>query len=171
MSTRLRFVFLSLWGLISTSNAHANGIFYNEAHLNINLSEQVEEAIDGGIALTFESEFAHIEHFLFISWPEQVKQHQFTVTRHALSNRYLVKQGSGLAPSMFRSKREAMSFISTSTLELFKRYHAQDTHSVEPHQMRLRLSISELPGPLRLSAFINKEWNLDSGWNTWQSAQ
>lgn len=149
----------------------ANGIFFNETGLRIELSEKVEEAIDGGIALTFESEFAHIERFLFISWPEQIKQHRFIVTRHALSNRYLVHYESSIAPSMFRSKRETMSFIINKTLDLFKQYHNQDTHNIEPHQMRLRLSITELPGPLRLSAFINKEWDLDSGWKTWQSAQ
>ena len=169
---RLLFILvLLITGPCIVCPAQANSILYNGLGLRIELSEKVEEAIDGGIALTFESEFAHIENFLFISWPEQVKRHRFTVTRHALSNRYLVRQQSKLAPSMFRSKRETMSFIASQTLALFKQYHEQDTHNTEPHQMRLRLSITELPGPLRLSAFINSEWDLDSGWNTWQSAQ
>jgi hypothetical protein len=151
--------------------ASANGIFYNENGLRIELSEKVEEAIDAGIALTFESEFAHIETFLFVSWAEQIKQHRFTVSRHALSNRYLVHHKQSLAPSMFRSKRESMSYIAEQTMTLFMKYHDQDIHNTERHEMRLRLSIAELPGPLRLSAFINKEWDLDSGWNIWQSAQ
>ena len=171
MPTRLLFALLLICSQPLLQSAQANGIFYNQNNLRIELSEKVEEAIDGGIALTFESEFAHIERFLFICWPEQIKRHQFTVTRHALSNRYLVHHKSSLAPSMFRSKREAMSFITNKTLNLFKQYHDQDTHNIEPHQMRLRLSINELPAPIRLSAFINKEWDLDSGWKTWQSAQ
>ena len=162
---------LLMTGLCTAHPVHANGILYNNTGLRIELSEKVEEAIDGGIELTFKSEFAHIEYFLFLTWPEQVKQHHFTVTRHALSNRYLVRQPSKLAPTMFRSKRETMSFIASQTLALFEQYHKLDTHNTEPHQMRLRLSITELPGPLRLSAFINSEWDLDSGWNTWQSAQ
>lgn len=162
-------LFLLAWGYSSFANA--NGIFYSDNTLKIELSGKVEEAIDSGIALTFESEFAHIERFLFLSWPEQIKQYKFTVSRHTLSNRYLVQDNSKAAPSMFRSKRETMSFIANKTMRLFEQYHDINAHNNEIHQMRLRLSITDLPGPLRLSAFINNEWDLDSGWNTWQSAQ
>jgi len=180
----------SLIILLCSNVVHANGIYYSQAGLKIELSETIENAIDGGIALTFESEFAHIERFLFLSWPEQIKRHTFTVSRHALSNRYLVQDDSNLAPSMFRSKRETMSFIANQTLSLFEQYHRLDqgisstdtaiqsnndlgtsTHNRAQHQMRLHLSATGLPAPLRLSAFINNEWKLDSGWNPWQSAQ
>lgn len=153
------------------SPVFASGIFYDGVTLRIELSEKVEEAVDSGIALTFESEFAHMERFLFASWPEQLQQYRFTVSRHELSNRYLIYNNLNDAPSMYRSKKEAMSSIAEQTLDLFKKYHDSNLHNNYAHQMRLSLSISDLPAPLRLSAFISSAWDLDSGWNTWQSAQ
>jgi len=150
--------------------AHAYGISYNENGVKISLAKEVEDAIDGGISLTFSCEFAHVSRFLIFAWPEQIKQHKYVVTRHALSNRYLVHHEGRLAPRIFSSKYESMSFIANHSMDLFLKYHAQDKHGGEHHEMRLRLSKTELPGPLRLSAFITKEWDLDSGWNQWLSA-
>jgi len=149
----------------------ASSINYDPSGLKINLDEAVEDAIDGGISLTFETQFAHVDRFLFFIWPDQIKSHRFIITRHALSNRYLVHHEDRLAPEIFSSKRESMNFIAAQSMALFLSYHAQDQHNHELHEMRVRLSKTELPGPLRLSAFITKEWDLDSGWMTWKSAQ
>lgn len=138
----------------------------------IRLAKEVEEAIDGGISLTFECEFAHIERFLFFAWPEKIKRHRFVVTRHALSSRYLVHQKGQLAPRIFSSKNESLNFIANQSMDLFLKYHTQDRQSgKQSREMRLRLSKTELPAPLRLSAFITKEWDLDSGWKAWESAR
>lgn len=161
-----------LFVLSASKDAQAYGISYDENGVMIRLAKEVEDAIDGGISLTFECEFAHVERFLFFSWPEQVKLHRFVVTRHALSNRYLVHQKGRLAPRIFSSKNESLNFIANQSMDLFLKYHAQDEDSGEgSHEMRLRLRKTELPAPLRLSAFITKEWDLDSGWKAWESAR
>lgn len=171
MLKRALLLIMTVLGISTGSVAQAAGIYYQDAFLSIELSETVEGAIDGGIALTFESEFAHIRRFLFISWPKKITSHKFNLTLHALSNRYLVTDGLSLTPAIFRSKREALAFITNETLALFKQYRDQDISNSKSQQMRLSLSVGELPSPLRLSAFINKEWDLDSGWNRWQFAQ
>lgn len=162
---------LFLFYFITPNAAFAYGISHDENGIKIILAKEVEDAIDGGISLTFECEFAHIDRFLFFTWAEQVKSHRFVVTRHALSNRYLVQHKGRLAPRIFSSKYESMSYIAKRSMDLFLEYHVQDEHSDDPHAMRLRLSKTELPGPLRLSAFITKEWDLDSGWTSWKSAR
>ena len=158
--------------MLGLQDARAFGISYDENGIVIRLTQEVEDAIDGGISLTFECEFAQVERFLFLRWPEQIKLHRFVVTRHALSNRYLVHQNGYWAPRIFSSKSESLNFIANQSMDLFLKYHTEDESLGEgSHEMRLRLSKTELPAPLRLSAFITKEWDLDSGWKTWESAR
>jgi hypothetical protein len=159
----------------SIETAVAQSIRYNSNGLKIELSEDVQAAIDSGVSLTFENEYADAKHFLFFDWHTDIVRHEFVVTRHTLSNRYLVHESNKVAPRIFSSTRETMTFISQAALGYFSKYiskrQKQQPGSHAEHKMRLRLSKTKLPGPMRLNAFIASDWDLDSGWTSWQSDQ
>lgn len=151
--------------------ALAQNITYDSNGLKIELSEDVQAAIDSGVSLTFENQFAHTKNLLIIQWHTKFAQHDFVITRHTLSNRYLVHENNKVAPRIFSSTRETMAFISETALSYFSKYNSQQSHTPYERKMRLRLSKTKLPGPMRLTAFIANDWDLDSGWTSWQSDQ
>lgn len=148
-------------------NALSQGVEYQAGKLDIRLSENVEDAIHNGVPLTFVCEYAIVNSVLFVSWKKQHKDHRFVVTHHALSNSYLVSIEAEAPPKIFRTLTEAMSFVARQAQILFAAYHLSEKHT----KMRVRLGKTELPGPMRLNAFIAKEWDLDTGWKAWQSAR
>jgi len=70
-----------------------------------------------------------------------------------------------------------MAYIGETAISQFTDYQQKwssgevndKTHSSQ--KMRLRLSKTKLPGPMRLTAFITSAWDLNSGWKSWQSDQ
>jgi len=159
----------------SIGTAKAQSIGYDNRGLKIDLSEDVQAAIDSGVTLTFESQFAHAKYLIFFDWHTEFARHEFQVTRHTLSNRYLVYESNKVEPHIFSSTRETMTYICQASLSSFSnhiaKHQAQQLHLPSKHKMRLRLSKTKLPGPMRLTAFIASDWDLDSGWISWQSDQ
>jgi len=149
------------------TTSHAKGIVYQAGELAIELSDNVEEAIHNGIPLTFICEYAIPEERLLVRWKRRYASHQFLVTHHALTNSYLVTNRPEAAPKIFRSVNEAMGFVAQQAQTFFRRYHSQKSG----YHMRVRLSKTELPSPIRFNAFIAKDWDLNTGWKSWQSAQ
>lgn len=166
---------LSALVIYSVGTAKAQSIGYDSRGLKIDLSEDVQAAIDSGVTLTFESHFAHAKHLIFFDWHTEFASHEFEVTRHTLSNRYLVYESDKVEPHIFSSTRETMSYICQASLSSFSnhiaKHQAQQHHLPSKYKMRLRLSKTKLPGPMRLTAFIASDWDLDSGWTSWQSDQ
>ncbi|GHA20071.1 hypothetical protein GCM10008090_32400 [Arenicella chitinivorans] len=154
---------LALWSLPSDGKS----IQYVDGQLVINLSEEVTSALNNGVPLTFVCEYATLTQVLFIRWPRKTYRHSFEITHHVLSNRYLVSDGSELAPKIFSSTDDTMEYVASQALSFFDFYNSSETR----YHMRLRLSIMDLPGPMRLSAYMTKAWDINTGWETWQSAQ
>jgi len=65
---------------------------------------------------------------------------------------------------MFRSLVEAIDYIKSESLILLGSY--KKTNKLG--QMRITLNRYELPGPMRLQAFISGDWDVDTGWMTWE---
>lgn len=131
--------------------------------LDLELSEQAQEAVDNGVSLTIDCLFADIDTFLFLDLERNPKEHRFTLARHALSNRYIVKRDDLTRPYIFNSISEATHYISGQAINLLEFYSTTNPH----RQMRLSLNKYELPGPMRLQAFLFDEWDLDTGWLAW----
>lgn len=161
----------SFYAYTIAMQAHAQQLVQSQGEpteqLNLSLSEDVQEAINHGVSLTFIAEFAQHQKWLFLTWQDVQKEHRFVVTHHALSNRYMVQRNTQSKPYLFRSLGGAMDFITMQSLSLLDRY-SDTQHS---YSLRVSLSKYELPGPMRLNAFISSDWNLDTGWISWQSNQ
>jgi len=143
-----------------------NGISLTEQGFTITLSEESQQAINNGVSLTFVCEFAMQKKYAFLTWNTAHHKHQFRVSRHALSNRYLVRTDNLQKPKIFVSLAQTMTYISSSSMHLFRNYIAKQSK----YKMRLSLSKYELPGPMRLNAFISSDWNLNTGWIAWTPA-
>lgn len=165
--SRMRTVvlFVALFASSVSSTGFAQGIVRNPDGFSIALKGQAQEAVENGVALTFNCEFAMLNRFLFFTWAEERKQHSFVVTHHALSNRYIVKQNQEQRQHSFRSLDASMNHLAAEAQRLFSNYLESDSR----YEIRLSLSKFELPGPIRLSAFLANDWDLDTGWVKWES--
>lgn len=137
----------------------------NADSFTISLTGQPQEAVESGVALTFHCDFAMIKRIFFLSWAEKSRKHSFVVTHHALSNRYIVNHNDGQHRHSFRSLDASMNYLAGEAQRLYKNYLEQNAD----YEIRLSLSKFELPGPIRLSAFLASDWDLDTGWVKWES--
>ena len=142
-----------------------SGVRHTEDGLEIVLSEETLDAIDSGVSLTFNCEFAYITRWLLFDWKSLRFSHEFTISKHSLSDRYLVHRDDQATPLIFRSSSQGVQYIAKSTQNLFRQYVTQDPEL----ELRVSLSKYDLPAPMRLSAFTSKSWEFDSGWKAWQS--
>lgn len=134
--------------------------------INIKLSDEIHHAINSGVALSFTCQLAIRESFWLFSINRKQKDHNFLLTRHALSNRYLVKQDKLDTPHIFRTISEATNYIAFQSETLLEFY----SNDQNRFSIRVLLNKFDLPGPMRLNAFISESWNLDTGWVLWKSA-
>lgn len=154
--------------MLFTVNISAkSGIIHTLEGPVIELSPETLNAVDSGVSLTFICDFAILKPWLFMQWPEQKREHRFVISKHALSDRYLVHQDNKPTPSTFRSSSQGVAFISKTITNLFRNYALEKPET----QLRIHLSKYDLPAPIRLSAFTSNKWSFDSGWALWQSAK
>ena len=64
----------------------------------------------------------------------------------------------------FSSANEATEFITNQSFKFLQSYTSNQGDDVS---MRLALNKFKLPGPMRLNAFIAKQWDIDTGWISW----
>ena len=137
---------------------------YNSAaKFSLKLSSEVQDAIQNGVTIMFDCQYAERKTFWFLSRSKNNKQHHFSLKRHALSNQYIVKRRDLDALNMFRSAEEATRYIAAQSVLLLELY--QDSDNL--NSVRLSLNKFNLPAPMRLNAFLSRAWNSDTGWVTW----
>lgn len=129
-------------------------------NIDLTLSDEVQSAINSGVALSINSAFAIRTSWWLFHTSSKPKYHHFSIQRHALSNRYIVKRDDLNTPHIFLSITEATNYIAAQSVMLLEFYHDTDN----PYSMRLSLNKYDLPGPMRLNAFLSSEWELDTGW-------
>jgi len=146
------------------SGAADQGIKLNGYSANIILSEDVQNALDNGVTLSFVASTAERKRWLLFSWASVIQTHKFELSRHALSNNYLLRSPTRPTPKSFAATRMALEQLSRETQLFFSQsVEASDADSIE-WTHRLQLDIYSLPTPMRLDAFLSGAWNLDSGW-------
>ena len=158
------FVFCSAGSINTASAQTAPKLGHNSAeNISLKLSNEVQGAIQNGVTIMFRCQYAERKTFWFLSRSANIKQHDFSLKRHALSNQYIVKRSDLDALNMFRSLDEATRYIAAQSVLLLEFYHDSDTLN----SMRLTLNKFDLPAPMRLNAFLSRAWNVDTGWVIW----
>jgi hypothetical protein len=146
-----------------------NGIYYLHANADYNFSKDVLEAIMHGVPIVMVLEFELFKERPYL-WDEDqasLKQ-RFQLQYHALSEQYIVSNlNSGdqytamtLHSSLYSLRDiKHLPIIDKKLLLPDEKYYAR---------VRVRLSISNLPVPLKMVAYFSRSWWLLSDWYQWQ---
>jgi hypothetical protein len=144
----------------------AEDVYLLHAEFSINISDEVEEAINKGVELGFLVEFALMEERKY--WfDEEVTSASRTMrlSYHALSRQYLLNaDGHQTAFASLEEALRAMGSLQNWPVvekSLLKRgvpYYAM---------LRMRLDHNHLPKPLQVSALGSEKWNLVSERYRW----
>lgn len=146
-----------------------NGTLTTRADIELDLSQQAQDALVRGIPLTIVLEMT-LSRRRSIIWDERIAQWRFTreLSYHSLSGRYIVKGLNGAGQHSYRTLNEALDAIGSFT----STWHSGDAVPAPPAgywvALRVRLDPDSLPAPLRLVAMLWPGWRLSSGWEEWQ---
>ncbi len=179
MTRRLNNLILYFWiafALVMSPIVHAEGIKVKAAEIervdadwllnavfNIELSPGLEDALQKGLVLTFQTEFelTRGRWYWFDERPSQVMR-QTRVSYQPLTKQYRIST-EGFSFSV-RTMREALQaagtiggwrIIERANIDLGKTYIAA---------LRMTLDLSKLPEPFQVNALNNRDWNVSSDW-------
>ena len=167
---------VALAGEIEISNqkiAASDDGFVLSVDFGIDLSENLEEAVNRGVVLYFVADFEMTRPRWYWFDEKLISRSQtYRLSYHALTRQYRLLTGGGLHQS-FDSLPDAVHVLSRlrnwlvidNTAEK-SGVRAGDTVTAA---LRMRLDINQLPRPFQISAFGNKDWTLASDWKIWQA--
>jgi len=145
---------------IKHADLKADGEEYRlSADLEITLAEEMEEAINKGVALEFVYTFELMRPRTFWFDQEVVKRiTRITVSYHALSRQYLVSHNG---------RQTSHEILSEAMIELVQLYDwtvfkESDIESGEEYEARLGVSLDEskLPKAIQVEAIGSEDWRL-----------
>jgi hypothetical protein len=133
------------------------------ATFEFELPQALEEAVQKGIALYFNTEFELFRKRWY--WFDRMVVSQTLVYRLSfspLTRQYRLARG-GLSQS-FDSLEEALALVKS-----VRNWKVVDKAQLSPRddydaQVRMRLDVSQLPKPFQVNAITSREWNLASDW-------
>ena len=145
-----------------------NGVYYLNADVDLNLSDDAVNALENGLPLTVELQIEIIKH-RSLMWNKTVATltQRYQISFHALTRRFIVTNLNSGDQQNFASYREAVTnlgqvsdlpVIDADLLDPDSRYNIR---------MRAVLDIKDFPGPLQLIASLFKGWDLSSDWYQW----
>ncbi len=145
-----------------------DGIYYLNARVDFQLSDSAEEALQSGVALTFELQINVNRTRRYLPDPEVASLRQrYRLEYHALSERYVLRNLNSGERESFASLNAAfgvlgrvnqLPILDETLLEPSRRYEIS---------LRAMIDTGGLPGPLRLLAFWREDWHLASEWYRW----
>jgi hypothetical protein len=146
----------------------AGGVYYLNADVDLNLSDDAVNALENGLPLTVELQIEIIKHRSFI-WNTRIAAltQRYQISFHALTRRFIITNLNSGDQQSFASYREAVTSLGqVSDLPVI------DADLLQPDtryniRMRAVLDIKSFPGPLQLIASLFKGWDLSSDWYQW----
>jgi len=179
MTRRLNNLILHLgiaFALVMSPMVHAEGIKVKAAEIervdadwllnavfNIELSPGLEDALQKGLVLTFQTEFelTRGRWYWFDERPSQVMR-QTRVSYQPLTKQYRIStEGFSFSVETMREALQAAGtiggwrIIERANIDLGKTYIAA---------LRMTLDLSRLPKPFQVNALNNRDWNVSSDW-------
>ncbi len=145
-----------------------SGVYYLNADVDLNLSDDAVNALENGLPLTVELQIEIIKH-RSLMWNKTVATltQSYQISFHALTRRFIVTNLNSGDQHSFASYLEAITdlgqvsdlpVIDADLLEPGDRYNIR---------MRAVLDVKDFPGPLQLIASLFKGWDLSSDWYQW----
>ena len=152
----------------SATTALNDGVRELDARLQLLLSEEANDALTSGVALTIELELDVIRVRRFV--PDALTAElrlQYELEYRPLSQRYIVRNLNSGEQESFATLYSALN-----NLGRVQGLPIIDDALLDPesnYRMRLRalLSIRQYPAPLRMLFFWRDQWQLESEWFEW----
>ncbi len=143
-----------------------------DARIDYRLSAGLIEALENGVPLTFEVQAEALED-LFGLWRQSIASHSrfYRLEYHALSERYLtgrLDENTRTAHASLDAALDALGSVVRLPLVTRAEIKADTRYFI---RLRTRLDVSSLPTPLRLTAYLNQAWRLQSEWRQWPLAE
>ena len=154
--------------LMEVNSVVKNGIYHLDAVAEVRLPQVVRDALDNGVSLFFVTTLRIKKKKKFL-WDKNIAQLDINrrLSFHALTKKYTVddltfnhrKSFSSLLPALkYLGRYRDVSVIGVSL--------AQPSPTTVM-QVRIKLSRSELPVPLRMKSYLSRDWYLASDWREW----
>jgi hypothetical protein len=148
--------------LLEPARDGADGIVLN-ATFEFEMPQALEEAVQKGIALYFNTEF---EVYRKRWWWFNRRVHSIALTYRLsyspLTRQYRLARGGLSQP--FESLDEALALLKS-----VRNWKVAETGMFQPREdfeafIRMRLDVSQLPKPFQVNAITSREWSLASDW-------
>src|SRR5215469_1731962 len=144
------------------------GVYYLNADIGLNLSDDAVNALQNGLPLTVELQIEIIKHrsWWFNSKVADLDQ-RYQISYHELTRRFIVTNLNSGEQQSYATYRDAITSLGqVSDLPVI------DAQLIEPGtryniRMRAGLDVKSFPGPLQLIASLFKGWDLSSDWYQW----
>lgn len=145
-----------------------NGVYYLNADLGLNLSDDAVNALENGLPITVELQIEIIKHRTW--WLNQQAaylEQRYQISYHELSRRFIVTNLNSGDQKSYSTYREAITDLGqVSDLPIL------DEKLLDPEahydvRMRAVLDVKSFPGPMQLIASLFKGWDLSSDWYQW----
>jgi hypothetical protein len=178
---RLAFVVALLGGLCMVGEARAdgyeirvvedrivNGIYVVDSTIHFGLSEDMRNALDSGVSLSFliEVEIHTPRRYM---WDELVVRsaQRLTLEYHALTGGYVVNNQSTHTRRSFPSMDEALEALGDLRGMAVSEERFLPANMPFAGRLRVSLDVESLPPPLRPIAYLSPDWHLRSDWHRW----
>jgi len=148
-----------------------DGVWYLSARIDYRLNREILEALQSGIPISFELqvELARTRNWMPDADVAELRQ-DYELSWQALSRGYLVRNLNSGDQRAHATLYSALNDLGTvSALPLIDAALLEDGAAYEV-ALRAALNQQKLPGPLRLLAFWNDDFTLESDWYRWQLA-
>ncbi|HHQ42554.1 MAG TPA: DUF4390 domain-containing protein [Chromatiales bacterium] len=150
----------------------ADEVYHLDADIRYALGPAAEEALLSGVPLTFLTEVEVLRPRAWL-WDARVARvvQRHVLRYHALSERFVLVHRNTGARRSFRTLARALEALGTIRgLPLLDRRLLRVGETYDA-RLRARLSVEDLPGPMRPFAYIERDWRrLRSAWYRWRLA-
>lgn len=152
----------------TASTQLVEGIYRLHAQIDYPLNEDVQKAVTSGIPLIVNQEIEILQLRRWL-WPKKIKHImlRYQLRYHALSEQFILRYLGEDTQQAYPTLTAAISQLGT-----IRDYPLIAQEALEPNQpyrvrLRTRLSLEDLPVPMRPLAYLSPQWHLDSQWFSW----
>lgn len=148
-----------------------NGMYVVDGAVHFSLTEDMREALNNGIVLTYDVEVEIYAPRRWI-WDDLLVRsvQRRSLEYHALTRSYIVNNSTTRAKRSVHTLEEALEVLGeVKDMAISEQRHLPQPGPYEA-RMRASLDVESLPAPLRPVAYLSPDWHLDSDWQHWTVA-
>ncbi|CAK0774503.1 DUF4390 domain-containing protein [Gammaproteobacteria bacterium] len=150
----------------SASTSLVNGVYQLQARLELNLSDEILQALESGVPITLVLDMEIGRKRRYFLWNEAVAtlEQRYRLEFHSLTEQYRVTNRNTDVRETYPDLDHALRAIGEiDDLPMLDRRLLNGRERYEVG-LRVRLDIESLPAPLRLVAYVSPSWRLVSPW-------